>query len=161
MKNKIAPKSHIGDVADLENRTDLAVRILEVRNRCGLINVQLLEMIGERMGVRIPPSNLSAWIRGKIPTKYSEATILSILDDIEAKYKISNDSKTYVDQDEITRTFNEWLKVITIKQIAIASEEVVQNIYRWKEGKSPIKTRKWRTLKSKIEPFVQYYKSQS
>ena len=114
MKNKIAPKSHIGDVADLENRTDLAVRILEVRNRCGLINVQLLEMIGERMGVRIPPSNLSAWIRGKIPTKYSEATILSILDDIEAKYKISNNSKTYVDQVEITRTFNEWLKVITV-----------------------------------------------
>lgn len=157
----VIKKPHIDKVSDLKNPTELAIRLLDVRNRCGFMNNELLEILGEKLGMKIPPSNFSAWVRGKIPTKYPLDRILSILDDIESEFKLSDAAMTYIEASVVSSAVKEWLKSISPKQLAVATNESVQTIHQWKDGKYSVRTRKWRVIKSRVEPFLEFYKNRT
>jgi len=151
-------KEHINKASQLSDKTPFAMRLLEVRNRCGFLNKELLEKISVALDVNIPQSNFSAWLRGKIPKKYPVERIFTILNDIEAEYSIAESAETYIAKDTVANTVNEWLKVISAKQLAVISEESIPTISQWKDAKYSVRTRKWKVVTNKVLPFIDYYK---
>jgi transcriptional regulator with XRE-family HTH domain len=124
----------------------LGRKIIEVRERCGLLNYELCKLLTNELDLKKPisPSTLHTWITKKsIKTrKHSEAQIIQALESINKKYGKEGYS-TWVDGTVVATKISEWNEYLTKTRIASELGISKQLLEAWSKGQHRVANKRW------------------
>ena len=130
--------------------SELSERIGSVMEDRGLTELELAELLSERLDKHIQRSTLTSWRRGHTPRIGADM----VLDALE---KIAHEADTrprFVPSDEIKTQIEQWLTVLNERQLIIAAEISRATLLSYKRGPKFVKYGRWSRIKDMVNSAI-------